>query len=102
KVVYTVGRPCTVRPVGCQTPSSGSGVVNGCALGGGERWSGSLGAVTTGACSPCLAAAAFFLATASLPGAAGLGRPCFGVPPFGGGWCVYHQFSIPFRMPPPP
>ena len=96
-VVYTLGNPCTVRPVGCQIPSSGSGTVNGCAFGGGLRCAGTGGAVTTGAFGVFA-----FLPTASTPGAATFGSPCAGLPPTGGGWFVYHQCSTRFTMPPPP
>src|SRR6266508_3238137 len=86
-----------MRPVGRQTPSSGSGSVNGCAFGGGSRCTGTGGAVTTGAFGPFT-----FLPTASALGAAALGRPCSGRPPTGGGWFVYHQCSTRFTTPPPP
>src|SRR5581483_5014259 len=85
-VVYTPGRPCTVRPVGVHCPSPASGVVTrGCIAIGGGRCGGT---ATVG----CLVWA--------LPLVPALcGNPPFGLPPTAGAWCVYHQCSTVLTTP---
>ena len=91
--------PSTVRPVGSQVPSPGSGVsTNGCMATGGVV----LGSSVSLTDPTSSARSVGIRPTAADVGAAEVGSPPSGVPPLGGAFFVYHQRSMELTIGPKP